>query len=82
MSEFEASLALHVNKWSVSRQQYKDLQGVIYLLDKVPLQISCLPARVDSVKKSLDSQLPLPTMRTRELQLDRGLLSTRSQHSE
>ena len=79
MSEFEAALALYVNKWSVSHEQYKNLQDVLHLLDKVPRQIFCLPARVDSVKKSLDSQLPLLTMRTRELQLDRGLLPTRSQ---
>ena len=82
MSEFEAALALYVNKWSVSREQYKDLRDVLHLLDKVPRQISCLPVRVDSVKKSLDNQLPLLTMRSRELQLDRGLLPTRSQHTE
>ena len=82
MSEFEAALALYVNKWSVSREQYKDLRGVLNLLDQIPYQISCLPARVDTIKNALNNQLPLLTMRSRELQLDRGLLPTRAQHTE
>ena len=82
MSEFEAALALYVNKWSVSREQYKDLRSILNLLDKVPSQISCLPARVDSTKNALSTQISLLTMRSRELQLDPGLLSTHAQHTE
>jgi hypothetical protein len=78
MTKFRAAINLYVNKYSVTREQWVDFRDMLHTLEDVPDEIKALPARVDTIKENLDSQLPLITMRTRSLDLDVNLLQTRS----
>ena len=78
MSPFNAAIRLFVQKWDVTREQWVDFRSMLHLLQNVPPEVAALPARVDTLKANLDQQLPLITIRSRELDLDVNLLQTRS----
>ena len=78
MSPFDAAVRLFVQKWNVTREQWIDFRSMLYLLRNVPPEVAALPARVDTLKANFDQQLPLITIRSRELDLDVNLLQTRS----
>ena len=80
MSSFTAALALYCAKGNISREQYSDLLSVFKTMENVPPDVSSLPTRVNTIKKTLDEQLPLLTLRSRELHLDQSLLPTRTSH--
>jgi hypothetical protein len=82
MCPFTAALALYCVKWNVSREQYSDLLSILKTIENIPPEISSLPTRVDTIKETLDKQLPLLTFRSRKLHLDQSLLPTRASCQE
>ncbi|CAN9363890.1 unnamed protein product [Alternaria alternata] len=60
------------------RAQYTDLRALLQLLDPVPLEVSSLPKRVDTLKERLDQQTPSLPARRAVLNLDARLLPTRA----